>query len=569
MSKKVIISGTVVNVLLGRQVDAEYIEQYVDDYEGNLLIEALPQIFTANKVGEMLYSYPVCREKDKDLEPEIRLHLVEQVRNFMLPFTYHIMMEASISRLIRRGYVGRNPLSPYFARQFAIGVKEILNTNLDDDGNNLVGNRSTASSYTVLGISGIGKTTAIEKMLLMYPQVIVHSDYQRNGLSLGYLKQIVWLKLECPFNSTLKGLCISFFVAVDQILQTDYYQKHVKSRTVVEELLTSMAHVCALHCIGVLVIDEINRLKNIEGEEILEFFVELNNKLGIPQVYVGTYKISKMLGKMLGVGRRVSKEGAEFLDPMVPGDDWDLFLGQLWDLQWTKEKVALTKELNDTIYQLTAGITDFVVNLFIKAQQYAIITGKERLTKSIFTNVAHENLKIVQPTIQAIMSGDRTAIEKYGDLKPDWVTVNEYIEKYGNKIRLHGKMAVDHKRAQNKSNYSSYYNELLETAINLGATNEDAKKIVTGVMDSSNNMQDLVHMRQMVAKLVIGNSEEINTPKELKGESKNKNKGKIVNFPNKNDIRLIVEEAKRKKVPIDQALQEAEIIKPFDEFLRY
>jgi hypothetical protein len=567
MNNKVIVSGSIVNVLLGRQVDAEYIEQYVDDYVNNPLIEALPKIFTAEQVGDMLRNYPICRDKDKNLESEIRLHLVEQIRNFMHPFTHHILMEASISRLIRRGYVGRNPLSPYFARQFAVGVKKILDTELDNDDKNLAGNRSTASSYTVLGISGIGKSTAIEKMLLMYPQVITHSNYQKNGLSLGYLRQIVWLKLECPFNSSLKALCISFFVAVDQILLTDYYQKHVKPRITVEELITDMAHICALHCIGALVIDEINRLKNIEGEEILEFFVELNNKLGIPQIYIGTYKVSKMLEKMLGIGRRVSKEGAEFLDPMIPGDDWDYFLEQLWPLQWTKERVELTTELSDTIYQLTAGITDFVVNLFIKAQQYAIITGKEKLTKKVFTDVAEETFKIVQPIIKAILSGERTKIEKYGDLKPDWVTVNDFIKKYGNKIRIHGAMEGEHKRAINKANFNTFYNELIETAINLGATNEKAKNIVSKVMESSEGMQDLIIMRKMVAKLLLEDSNEIKSPNEQEKPSKKKN-SKIVNFPSKNDIRLIFEEAKNKKIPIEQALDDAILIKPFDEFLR-
>lgn len=567
MNQKVIISGTIVNVLLGRQVAAEYINQYVDDYVGNPLIEALPPIQTARKVGDVLYSYPSCREEDKNLEPEIRLHLVEQIRSFMVPFTYHILMEASISRLIRRGYVGRNPLSPYFARQFAIGVSEILSTELDDDGYNLAGNRSTASSYTVLGISGIGKTTAIEKMLLMYPQVITHSNYQKDGLSLGYLKQIVWLKLECPFNSTIKGLCISFFVAVDQILQTDYYQKHVKSKTVIEELITTMAHICALHNIGVLVIDEINRLKNIEGEEILEFFVELNNKLGIPQIYIGTYRVSKMLEKSLAVGRRVSKEGTEFLDPMIQGDDWDLFLELLWELQWVKEKVELTSELNNTIYQLTAGITDFVVNLFIKAQQYAIITGQEKLTKTIFKKVADQNLKIVQPVIKAIMSGDRSAIEKYGDLKPDWVEVNEYIKKYGNNIRIHGKMESDHKRAINKANYSTYFNELITLAISLGTTREKAAEIVSVVMESSKGMQDLTHMRRMVSKLVMEDLDEIKTYSEVEDKKEKKKRGKVVNFPNKNDVRLVREESQRKKIPIDKALEDIGIIMPFVEFI--
>lgn len=42
--------------------------------------------------------------------------------------------------------------------------------------------RSTADSLSIIGISGIGKTTAIERLLLMYPQVIKHGIYKGNRL---------------------------------------------------------------------------------------------------------------------------------------------------------------------------------------------------------------------------------------------------------------------------------------------------------------------------------------------------------------------------------------------------
>ena len=63
---------------------------------------------------------------------------------------------------------------------------------------------TSSSSFTLMGFSGIGKSTAIEKILLLYPQVLLHEN-PVNRL------QVVWLKLNCPHDGSLKTLCMDFF----------------------------------------------------------------------------------------------------------------------------------------------------------------------------------------------------------------------------------------------------------------------------------------------------------------------------------------------------------------------
>ena len=70
---------------------------------------------------------------------------------------------------------------------------------------------------SIIGISGIGKTTAIERLLLMYPQVIKHFEYKGECFT---RTQIVWLKIDCPYDGNLSTLCKSFFKAIDDILGT-------------------------------------------------------------------------------------------------------------------------------------------------------------------------------------------------------------------------------------------------------------------------------------------------------------------------------------------------------------
>jgi hypothetical protein len=562
--KEETLDGNMLSVLMGSQCKANYQDPEIPKYRDNPLIEALPAINSYKDVGEKLLYFPEYSDSDRQKPPEKRIHFIEQVRDYMQPLLVHLQIESNISIMLRRGYIGRNPLSPYYARQFAVGIKNILNSELDEDGKNLIGNRSTAKCYTIIGISGIGKTTAIEKILLMYPQVIVHTDYRSNGLELGYLKQIVWLKLECPFNGSRGSLCQQFFLVVDQLLGTNYFKKFVKSRANEEDLIISMSHICALHCIGVLVIDEVQRMKKGEkGQEMIDFFVELSNKLGVPLVYIGTYKAVPLFNQLLANGRRASGMGAEFLDPMKKEEEWDLLIDSIWQYQWTAVKVPLTDELSDTMYELTQGITDLVINLFIKAQQHAIAYGQEKLSSSLLKKVAKQNFRLVQDGVEALRTGDKTSIEKYDDLKPGWVETNQYIKALGKRVGLHGKIASEHKRKVNRNNSESNFNLLVEFALNFKLTEKDARQIVSVAMDSNKDLADLYEQQIIVTKLILAKVDEGNFT-EVENDNKKK---KIIHFTNEKDIRFIAKNAKQQKIAIEQALREANILKPFNEFI--
>lgn len=564
MSNEINLDGNIVSVLMGRQCQAKYIDPEIESYKGNPLIEALPPIKTLNEVSETILNLPLFSEEDIEKPPEKRIHYVEQIRDYMQPLPIHIQIESTLSLMIRRGYLGRNPLSPFYARQFAVGIKDIMEKDLDLNGENLIGNKSTAKSYSVIGISGIGKTTAVETTLLMYPQVITHSKYQKNGLTLGYLKQIVWLKLECPFNGSRKSFCQQFFLTVDQILQTNYYHKFVNSRTTEEELITKMAHICSLHCVGVLAIDEIQRMKKgEEAQKMLDFFVELSTKLGVPLLYIGTYKAIPMFSTLLANGRRASGMGAEFMDPMKQDRQWNLFLQDLWEYQWTKTKVPLTEDLNNAMYELTQGVTDFVINLFIKSQQYAIAYGNEKLTVSLIRKVAIHNLRLVQDIIDALRSGERKAIEKYDDLSPGWVETNNYIEALGVRIGLHGKISDQHKRARNVSKSKENFKYLVTFAMNFDLSETAAVKIVTKAMETNKGMLGLDDQQVIVTQMILDKAKSLAN----KNEVKEKKQKKVAYFPSKKDVRLIEKNAKKDKVSIVQALKEEGIVKPFTEFL--
>jgi hypothetical protein len=97
------------SVVRGRQVDAVYTEQEVPEYQGNALIEALPPLWPKEEVAQSLSYYPYYNVQQRTLSDEVRLHLIENCREFYIPWGIHYEIHLSISNMIRRSYIYRNP----------------------------------------------------------------------------------------------------------------------------------------------------------------------------------------------------------------------------------------------------------------------------------------------------------------------------------------------------------------------------------------------------------------------------------------------------------------------------
>ena len=245
---------------------------------------------------------------------------------FFAPLPIHFDLKQRFSRMIRLGYQARNPAMIGFWGDVQLRVQSLGMVRQSP--------RSTATGFTIIGMSGVGKTTSIEAILALYPQVIFHSHYHDHDFN---FTQIVWLKQNCPFDGSVKGLCLNFFQAVDDLLGTRYYDNYASGRKTVDELLPRMALVASLHSIGVLVIDEIQHLSQAKSGgsgKMLNFFVQLINTIGLPVVLVGTYKAISLLSGEFRQTRRGTGQGDLVWDRMKNDDDWKWFVNCLWGYQY-------------------------------------------------------------------------------------------------------------------------------------------------------------------------------------------------------------------------------------------
>jgi hypothetical protein len=367
---------------------ADYILSPVPEYRDNPLIEALPGIWSEDEAAEMIAHFPSHDELERTLPKEVRFHCLNRLKNVVQPLPIHLELESAISSLIRSGYVNRNPMTWRHVHMLSTPQRAEQNFT------------SSASTFSLVGLSGMGKTTALDSILRLYPQIIFHRKYKDREF---VHTQIVWLKVECPFDGSLSGLCHAFFRAVDRALGQDKYAKRYKSKGGILEMIQSMEQIASTYFIGAIFIDELQHLnaaKTGGKDNMLNFFVNLINSIGIPVVFIGTNPMVQLFADVLRNARRACGLGIyDFKQPMEHDPAWDLLVDVIWEYQWVHHVAPLTPEMRSTLYDLTQGVTDFLAKLMILGQRYAIQTGAEILTVESFKHVADTKMKLLKPLL--------------------------------------------------------------------------------------------------------------------------------------------------------------------------
>ncbi|GEN57784.1 hypothetical protein GCM10012290_23520 [Halolactibacillus alkaliphilus] len=552
-------------VLKGTFKTATYEQQVLSEYNNNPFIEALPSIFNEDDVLERFMVTPRISETDKKSESNIRYHILKRVRNFIQPLPIHFEVERRLSTLIRRGYLARNPLDKTFLERIRVlhelrEEQELAHKHIEDRLNYI---RSTADSLSIIGISGIGKTTAIERLLLMYPQVIKHETYAGQPFN---RTQIVWLKIDCPYDGSLSTLCKSFFKAIDDLLGTRYLEKYGYLNRVTSTMLLHMTSLATMFGIGVLVIDEIQHLLHSKNdqEEMLNFFVTLSNTVGIPTVLIGTSKAQQLFKGNFRQARRASSDGAVIWDRMAEeSEEWEFFLETLWKLQCLKTPTTLTNELKVAFYRECQGITAVAINLFILAQERVLFdegNPEEILTPSVLKKTAEEDMQTLQPMLNAIRNNNLADMMKYEDIM---INLDEVMLNHKRDTEISGRIKEAFKERQNtidlkrKDIIESLSIEVAALGIFEHLSSQDIKTLSTKVVETYPIDVDVSKLKSEVIQKAIKLNEDKNSHKET-AEPKN-----IETLP----LLKLRNQALTKKVhPYDHLKVRGYIKQPIEEF---
>ena len=159
-------------------IEAEYKEQILEEYNENPFIQALPQVKTKEQVIKSLASNIEYKNNEKNDDSNIRLHLLQRIFKVYQPLPIHLKVYNMIDNLIRQGYVVRNPLTKEYKQHINRLGERLINKEFSIE---TVDNyNTTATCGLIIGISGIGKSSTVNRVLSNYPKVIVHNTYKNN-----------------------------------------------------------------------------------------------------------------------------------------------------------------------------------------------------------------------------------------------------------------------------------------------------------------------------------------------------------------------------------------------------
>lgn len=361
---------------------------------GNPLSESLQVILEKSEVLSRLKRDHPTTSTFKDLPKFYQKTQVNHFRMVISPHPQSFFLYQKIMELILCGYINRDPFSAVNT-QLRTTISENAKNGTYNPDLNLTFGMTSAPSCLITGLSGSSKTTTARSVLSLIPQYIQHEQFEGRPFM---QPQLTYISFDCAATSSPKALALSFFAAVDSVLNTKYFITwEQRTRDSVERFYANMQLVAAKHHIGLIHIDEVqfflkySSSKNSPNLIILE---SLFNKIGIPVILSCTLEgldlfqptqsgdISK-LPDMTTTRRMISER--EFVFGTYPLDSKEF--NEIFDAFFPSEICIGDKpsdEFKKTFHRLSAGIPA-IINRLARLHHEQVVTVDKKVTNDIDT----------------------------------------------------------------------------------------------------------------------------------------------------------------------------------------
>lgn len=242
-----------------------------------------------------------------------------------------------------------------------------------------------ATSTTIIGDSGIGKTSNIQLAISALGPIIETESPLR--------KIIPVLMVSCPFDCNYRGLLCQILISIDEILGTNHYDKVQKSRLNAQQILGLVCQVCHLN-VAVLIIDEIQLLagSHSAGSSLYKMILQLVNCSGINVLLVGTNECLNFFAQSPQIARR--SVGLQYT-ALEYGAEFRRIAEILYHYQYVQEESTLNDNIAAWLYEHSGGIIASLISLIHDAQEIAIIKGKETLCIETLTEAYNSRMRML------------------------------------------------------------------------------------------------------------------------------------------------------------------------------
>lgn len=361
---------------------AEYHE--VDVFRGNPYVEALPPMLSGGPLIDALSNFPEYQDADRDKPAGARLQLLSNLTEFYQPLPMSLTLYSQIYLNMQRSfgrYGGRDAQA-----ELVEGYKSVCSGDAFISGGG-------GNSFSLVGVSGLGKSVAIQRALSLFPKYIQHTEYHGEPFC---NTQIPYLVVQTPHDCSVKSMCVSVLAQVDEIVGTHYYKPTTMKHVSTAVLVNQIAQISRCLHIGMLIVDEVQNLaynsRGARGIQFLNFLVQLINESSLSVCLVGTPQVYELLRKEFRAARRAT--GLLF-DRLKNNSEFELLARGLWHYQYTKTPTSFTPEIHQWLYRKSQGIPDVLTKLIYFGQHYAIMSGREKLDLPALEHALEENLYIL------------------------------------------------------------------------------------------------------------------------------------------------------------------------------
>ncbi len=348
----------------------------------NNTITALPELKIGNELISELSVLPYYDETIRSQNQSVRLIALSDLYNIYIPSQMSTEIYSKLYLSLLRSL--QNKASKNAVIQRNLNYKAMQNKVYS-------GVMGGADSWLISGCSGIGKSQAISRAIdLITANGIIETQNP-------FTKIIPCLVVQCPFDSSVKGLLLEILRKVDEMLDSNYYVKSLKSRVTTDMLIGTISQVAINH-IGLLVVDEIQNVVNSKnGKSLVGMLTQLINSSGISICMVGTPECELFFEQALHLARR--SLGLRYGALEYNQYFYD-FCTTLFQYQYTKEKTEITDSIIRWLYEHSGGVISVVVSLIHDSQEIAILNGKEKITIEILTEAYKKRLSMLHSYIE-------------------------------------------------------------------------------------------------------------------------------------------------------------------------
>ena len=345
------------------------------------LIQKMPPMLSGSELEQALTILP-------EYDPAI-INENEAVRLIALTDLYKVFAPNQMSREIySKLYLAL--LRSLQKKESKLRVKQTLENHraiLQQEYSGILGG---SDSFTIIGASGIGKSSAISRAVQLVTKTPVIE------MESPYCKILPCVLVQCPFDSSVKGLLLEIIRVVDELMGTKYYPKATSASATTDMLIGTVSQICLNH-VGILVVDEIQNVAiSKNGRNLLGALLQLINCSGISICMVGTPECTEFFTQAMQLARR--SLGLQY-EAMEYGAEFEQLCHTLFQYQYVKNPAELDDATVRWLYEHSNGNVSSVVTLLHDAQEIAILEGSEVLNLETLNAAYRSRMKMLHSYI--------------------------------------------------------------------------------------------------------------------------------------------------------------------------